>query len=145
MRHRLAPHPAPRVLRALALILLPLLATGGFPTGCEKGSNIQDVRVDNEPGHFTLHFVGMDNFTRTVTYSWENPESTATVEQRSIIEDGAGLVEIKDAVGLLIHAKNLREHGTFMTFPGAPGTWKVTVVLDEATGGATLDLLSTAP
>jgi hypothetical protein len=50
------------------------------------------------------------------------------------------LIEIKDPNGRLVHSKNLREQGSFITLEGARGRWKITVILEKATGSLTFEV-----
>jgi hypothetical protein len=59
------------------------------------------------------------------------------VRQASTFTNGVALLEIKDPSGLVVHDKNLREIGTFITIEGKPGVWKIKVTLEEAAGNLT--------
>lgn len=116
---------------ALVVAVLAALTVSGCASTRTAGN---DFQVTNRPGFFEFRIGTAENFTMAQTYAWWNPVSTAVVRQSSDIRGGVALLEIRDVNGLLVHAKNLREQGTMVTFAGAPGMWSVEVSLDKATG-----------
>ena len=84
-----------------------------------------------------MHVGLLENFTHKFTYDWTISGTKATVRQASNFTNGVALLEIKDPSGLVVHSKNLREVGTFITHEGKPGVWKIKITLEEATGSLT--------
>lgn len=119
------------VIVAIALLL----------SGCASTRQVaRDLTVMNNPGEFSLHIGSIDNFSHRVTYKWENRRTKATVRQASSITDGVANLEIRDAAGLVVHAKSLREQGSFITFEGRPGAWKIDLILEHAGGSVTFEV-----
>jgi len=119
-----------------------VLLAAMFLTGCAstKPTVARDLTVMNNPDNFSLHIGSVQNFSYKTTYSWENSGTKASVRQASSIAEGVANLEVRDAAGLVVHAKSLRESGSFTTFEGKPGTWKIHFVLNDATGSVTFEV-----
>jgi len=124
---------------APALLAVSLALLGG---GCaaSRSQVARDFTVMNETDVFELHYGTLENFSNRQTFSWTNTGSRARVRQASSVQSGVALVEIRDPSGLVVHSKNLREQGSFVSFEGKPGVWKITVILDRAAGSLTFEV-----
>jgi hypothetical protein len=121
------------LMAASALALVSLLGSG-----CASTHTVaRDLTVTNLPDSFEMHVGTLESFSNTFTYQWTTTGTKATVRQASSIQEGDGLLEIKDPTGLQVHDKNLHEVGTFITAEGKPGVWKIKVTLQKATGSVT--------
>ena len=128
------PYAPTRLARALAALAVAAL----LQAGCAGTHNVaRDLTVTNQPDSFEMHVGELVNFTHRFTYDWPTTGTKATVRQASNFTNGVALLEIKAPTGLVVHSKNLREVGSFITFEGKPGVWKIKVTLEEATGNLT--------
>ncbi len=92
------------------------------------------LEVSNNPGIFEWQVTALRNVTQTLTYAWQNPGTTANVNQASSVTSGTATLTVLDASGTQVYTRNLAENGTFNTSTGATGTWTVTVALDQVHG-----------
>ena len=105
--------------------------------GCSDANVIgpmNQLEIANNPGAFEWQVIALDQVTQTLTYSWSNPGTEATVNQASSLGGGAASVRITDAAGAEVYSRSLSENGGFQTTTGTTGTWRITVTLDGATG-----------
>lgn len=124
-------------MKRLAILSIALVLTGCAST---RRQVARDLTVMNEPQEFSLHIGSVQNFSHRLTYSWENKGTRATVRQAASLNDGVANLNIRDPGGLLVHSKTLREVGSFETFEGKPGIWKIHVTLDHASGSVTFEV-----
>lgn len=117
-------------MRAVALLGWLMLGAGCAST--HTAGN--DFQVTNRSDFFEFKIGTAKTFTMSQNYAWWNPDSSAAVRQDSGIQSGEALVEIRDADGVVVHLKNLREQGTMVSLKGKPGMWSVKVTLDKASG-----------
>lgn len=118
-------------MRAVALLGAWLLLEAGCASTHTAGN---DFQVTNRSDFFEFKIGTAKTFTMSQNYAWWNPDSSASVRQDSGIQSGEALVEIRDADGVVVHLKNLREQGTMVSLKGKPGMWSVKVTLDKASG-----------
>jgi hypothetical protein len=116
------------------------LGASGCAVTKDAARGARDLTITNQPDVFELHWGSLRNYSNRVTYKWTNTGTKARVRQASSVQDGVAMIEIKDPTGLVVHSKNLREQGSFVSFEGAPGTWKITVIMEEATGSLTFEV-----
>ena len=103
--------------------------------GCASTSDVsRDLAVTNDPDHFQIRIGAVENFTHMLEYTWTSTGSVATVIQAGELRNGDAHFEIRDPAGLVIHSKSLRGPGTFITYAGRPGPWRLRVDLVKATG-----------
>ncbi len=122
-----------RALRSYAAVVALALTLAG----CE-GTNVigpaNQLEVSNNPGFFSLQVTALDNVSQTLTYSWQNPGTTANVNQASSVSGGTATVLVRDASNAQVYSRNLADNGTFNTTAGTTGTWTVVVTLTDVTG-----------
>lgn len=107
--------------------------------GCGSTRTIaRDLTVMNEPQEFSLHIGAIENFSERLRYQWGNAATKATVRQASRIQGGTARVEVRDGTGIIVHSKSLAEQGSFLTAEGKPGVWRISVIMQGATGSVTL-------
>ena len=129
-----------RPVTAVATALL-IGAIGLLLGGCAATHEMaRDFTVMNQPDVFELHYGTLQNFSNRKTFTWTNMGTKAQVRQASSVKEGNGSVEIRNPAGHVVHSKSLRELGSFLTGEGTPGPWKITVVLEGATGSVTLEV-----
>jgi hypothetical protein len=88
---------------------MPLSALNNGAGVRKVGGN--DFQVTNRSDFFEFRIGTAKTFTMSQNYAWWNPDSSASVRQDSGIQSGEALVEIRDADGVVVHLKNLREQG----------------------------------
>ncbi|GMV06272.1 MAG: hypothetical protein AMXMBFR53_25480 [Gemmatimonadota bacterium] len=115
-----------------------LLAAALLAGGCTSGSNVlgpdNQVEVNNTTDTFQWQASNVSDVTQTLTYTWANTGSSANVNQSSALSGGSATLSVADGAGVQVYSGSLGDNGTFHSSSGAPGSWKVTVVLTDATG-----------
>ncbi|HSQ60800.1 MAG TPA: hypothetical protein VLT84_10270 [Acidobacteriota bacterium] len=94
----------------------------------------QDWQVNNAPDTFQFQATSMENYTKTLQYSWSNSGTTASVDQSCSVTDGTAALSIRDANGTQVYVRNLGQNGSFPTAAGVAGTWTLTLSLSKTTG-----------
>jgi hypothetical protein len=127
-------------LRRLLAAAVIALGVSGCAATHETGHGARDLTITNQPDMFELHWGSLRTFSNRISYKWTNTGTKARVRQASSVVDGDARIEVRDPRGTVVHSKNLREQGSFITFAGTPGTWKITVIMDNATGSLTFEV-----
>ena len=118
-------------LVAIAWALLLVLACG---CGNDPVSPGRDWQVTNAPDNFQFQATAMENYTKTLQYSWSNSGTAASVDQSSSVTDGTATLSVRDANGTVVYSRSLGQNGSFPTAAGAPGTWTLILSLSKTTG-----------
>lgn len=93
-----------------------------------------ELEVNNETDTFQWQVTALDEVTQTLTYSWSMTGTVANVDQSANPTGGRATLRIRDDAGLEVYSRSLADDGTFQTSAGTPGTWSITVTLDEVSG-----------
>ena len=131
-------------MNALARLSLPtrllaMLVTFAVLGAC--GSNRSDPlspavqpEIVNNTDSFSFQVTGVENASTTLTYSWQNTGTVATVNQSAAIASGSATLVIRDAVGTQVYSRSLSDNGTFNSTAGTAGTWSIRVVFSGTSG-----------
>jgi hypothetical protein len=105
-------------------------------TGCGSSPTSPGVNpeVANLTDTFQFQVTSMTNYTRTLTYSWENTGTVANVDQSCAITAGAGTLTLLDANGTQVYQRSLSLGGSAPSDPGVAGTWTIRVSFAETDG-----------
>jgi hypothetical protein len=119
------------LLAATAAVFLVVVASG---CGKDPVSPGRDWQVNNAQDTFQFQATSMENYTKTMQYSWSNSGTTASVDQSCSVTDGTATLSIRDANGTQVYSRNLGQNGSFPTAAGVAGTWTLTLSLSKTTG-----------
>jgi hypothetical protein len=119
-------------LRSASALWIAVTLAACDPTRLIGPAN--QLEVSNNPGIFEWQVTALRNVSQTLTYDWQNPGTTANVNQASSVTSGTATLTVLDASGAQVYTRNLAENGTFNTSTGATGAWTVTVELDKVHG-----------
>jgi PBP1b-binding outer membrane lipoprotein LpoB len=114
------------------LFLLPLLAF--VFTGCSSDNptaplaNFQPEIVNNQDS-FQFQATAVENVSATVSYSWQNSGTQATINHSSTVDSGSVSVIILDNDGVQVYGNPLAASLNEPTSTGIAGTWTVRVTL----------------
>jgi hypothetical protein len=104
---------------------------------CSDAANVlgpeNQLEVTNASGSFQIQATALDNVTQTLSYTWENPGTSANVNQSGSLS-GTATVTILDHGDNQVYSGNLVETGTFSTETGGTGSWTIQVVLSGVSG-----------
>lgn len=113
--------------RWLAAGTLILAACGDSPTAPGR-----DPEIINTPDNFQYQITGIQDFSGTQVYSWQNTGTTATVNQSAAVGAGSATLVLRDANGVQVYSRSLADNGTFSSSAGTAGTWTVRVTYSAA-------------
>lgn len=120
--------PQRKIRRALALL--------GMFAGAECSNPLAPFQpeVTNATDSFQLQATGVVGVTSTLTYSWSNTGTKATVNHSTTTTAGTAQLTIRDAGGTLVYDKALAASLNEATSVGTPGTWTVQLRLQGYSG-----------
>ena len=107
-------------------------------TACGSGNSALNPKfqpqVTNQADNFQFQATGVTNVTQTLTYTWQDTGSAATVNQASTMTSGTATIALKDASGSTVYSASLSSNGTFATPNGVSGNWTIVVTLTNTAG-----------
>lgn len=116
-----------------AALLLSLAMVMACAEGNVLGPDNQ-LEVANPADNFQFQVSNMDRVTETLTYTWENTGTQATVDISQAITEGNALLVISDADGTLVHQDDIASDNDTDTAVGVPGTWTIEIRIQQASG-----------
>lgn len=90
--------------------------------------------IANNPDNFQFQASNLSRTTQTLTYSWTNSGTVATVNQSGRIDAGEATLVLRDGSGNQVYSRSLTSTGTFPSSSGNAGTWRIEVVLSNVSG-----------
>jgi len=104
-----------------------LLACGDGPTG----PGIQP-QVINTTDNFQYQVSNVQDYTGTLSYTWQNTGVQATINQSTTVPSGSISLVVLDANGTEVYSRSLADNGTFTTAAGVAGAWTIRIVYNSA-------------
>ncbi len=121
-----------RSVRKWGCALLLLLA------GCGGGNSALNPQfqpqVANLQDNFQFQSTGVQNVTQTLTYTWQNSGTGASINQACTVAPGTAFIHLLDASGKAVYSADLAANGTFSSIAGTAGAWTIQVVLTKVNG-----------
>ncbi len=121
-----------RSVRKWGCALLLLLA------GCGGGNSALNPQfqpqVANLQDNFQFQSTGVQNVTQTLTYTWQNSGTGASINQACTVAPGTAFIHLLDASGKAVYSADLAANGTFSSIAGTAGAWTIQVVLTNVNG-----------
>jgi hypothetical protein len=90
--------------------------------------------VGNNPDNFQFQASNLTGTSQTLTYSWTNSGTSASVNQSGQISNGEATLILRDAANVQVYSRDLKNTGTFQSSAGGAGTWRIEVRLTNVTG-----------
>jgi hypothetical protein len=120
---------------SLVAALLTALACGGS----DPLNPAYQPQIVNDAANakFEFQLTGVRDGTGALSYTWQNPSATASVDRSSSISSGAVTLRIRDAANpsAVVYEGALNgASGSVPTAGGAPGPWTIEVGFANATG-----------
>lgn len=92
-------------------------------------------QISNVADNFQAQATGVTNVTTTLSYSWSNSGTQATINHSTTTTAGTTLLVIKDNAGTTVYSKALSPSLNEATSPvGVAGTWTVQLTLTGYSG-----------
>lgn len=120
--------PHSRIPRAVALLGLLLGASCSDPLGPFQ------PEITNATDNFQLQATGVTAVTSTLTYSWVNTGTRATINHSTTTTAGTAQLTIRDAGGTVVYDKGLAPSLNEPTSSGTVGTWTLQLRLTTYSG-----------
>jgi len=117
----------------LLVALLALAALGACGSSSSSLSPFQP-QVSKPTDNFQLQATNVTNVTTTVTNSWVNTGTQATVSHSTTTTAGSTLLVIKDAAGNTVYNRALSPSLDEPTMIGKAGTWSIQLTLSNYSG-----------
>lgn len=119
--------------RSAAGLLLVVLAT---VSACSSSTGLDafQPQISNAADNFSLQATNVTNVATTVTYSWSNSGTRATINHSTTTTAGSTMLVIKDGAGATVYNKALSPSLNEATSTGQAGTWTVQLTLTNYSG-----------
>lgn len=131
------------MLSRTSRFFIPVLALTILLGGCGKKSNpiaAFEPEVVNNQDAFQFQITDASHVNTTLTYSWDNTGSQATVDHSTVVNEGSAVIVVLDADGTQVYSSGLKASANESTSAGTPGTWSVGVSFSNYSGTANFRL-----
>ncbi len=115
----------------LAGLLLLIGAVASCSSNTAPGINPE---INSAADNFQFQVTAVTNYSGTLSYSWVNNGTSASINQATTITAGDVTLQLLDASGHQVYSQSLTANGTFISNAGTAGTWTVRVVFANASG-----------
>lgn len=102
--------------------------------GCSDPLSPFQPEITNATDSFQLQATGITGLSSTLTYSWSNTGTRATINHSTTTTAGNARLVIRDAAGTIVYDKTLVPSLNEPTAVGAAGTWRIQLVLASYSG-----------
>ena len=120
-------------LRMLALSLALLVVTGACGDANVIGPDNQ-LEVTNATDNFQMQVSVLEGVSQTLTYTWQNTGTQATIDVSQAITSGTALLTITDANGAVVYQEDIAEDSDGQSAVGVTGGWGIRVELQGVNG-----------
>ncbi len=118
----------PPARAALACLLVTIVS-------CSKNSLAPfQPEVTNAANSFQLQATGVTDVSTTLTYTWSNSGTQATINHATATTAGSTLLVIKDNAGTTVYSKALSASLNDSTATGVAGSWTIQLTLTGFSG-----------
>lgn len=92
-------------------------------------------QTSNVADNFGLQATGVTNVTSTLSYTWANSGTRATINHSTTTQSGTTLLVVRDAAGTMVYSKTLSPSLSEPSTPvGVAGNWTVQLTMTNYTG-----------
>jgi hypothetical protein len=112
------------------IVLLGLL----LGAGCSDPLGPFEPEITNATDNFQLQATGVTAVTATLSYSWVNTGTRATINHSTTTAAGTAQLTIRDAAGTVVYDKGLVPSLNEPTSSGTVGTWTLQLRLTDYSG-----------
>ena len=116
--------------------LPPILAVLGTlaGAGCSEPLGAFQPEITNATDNFQLQATGVTGVSSTLTYTWTNTGTRATINHSTTTTAGAAQLTIRDGAGTTIYDKALSPSLNEPTTAGTAGSWTIQLRLTNYGG-----------
>jgi outer membrane biogenesis lipoprotein LolB len=121
--------------KLLAAALLGAVACGSGNNPNNPINPTYQPQIVNLTDSFSFQLTGVQNGSASLSYTWQNTGTQATIDRSSAITAGTVTLTFKDSVGVTVYTTPLNgQTGSVATSAGAAGAWTIVVDFANATG-----------
>ncbi len=107
--------------------------------GCGGGSSPVQAQyqpqVTNLTDSFGFQLTGVTNGDGSLSYSWQNTGTSASIDRSSSVSNGTVTLTLRDAANVEVYKAALNgASGSVQTASGDAGTWTIIVDFSQTTG-----------
>jgi hypothetical protein len=114
---------------------LLILAIGVTACGGEIGLGPDNqLEVTNATDNFQFQVSNMESVSETLSYTWQNTGTQATIDISQAITAGSAILTIEDADGTVVHQEDIADDNDTDTAVGVAGSWTIKVEVQSANG-----------
>lgn len=108
----------------------------GGAVSCSSSTSLAPFQpqISNAADNFQLQATGVTNVATTLTYSWSNSGTRATINHSTVTTAGSTLLVIRDGAGATVYSKALSASLNEATSAGQAGTWSIQLTLTNYSG-----------
>jgi len=103
-------------------------------SGCSDPLGPFQPEITNTTDSFQLQATGVAGVTSTLTYSWTNTGTRATINHSTTTTAGTARIVIRDGAGTIVYDKALAPSLNEPTAAGTAGSWQIQLVLASYDG-----------
>lgn len=118
------------ILFAVSLVALAGSGCGNDPVALAPF----EPEVVNVADSFSLQATGVTGVTTTVSYTWSNSGTRATIDHSTTTDAGSTSLVVKDGSGATVYSKDLSPSLNEATAEGAAGNWTIVLTLSSYKG-----------
>lgn len=122
------------IFRSLLCVIVGCLVLVSAACGSNPTGPSNQPEIANNRDNFQFQMSNLRDVTQTLTYTWENTGTIASVNQSGQVGVGSATLTIRDASGTQVYTRDLATTGTFATTAGTAGNWRIEVKLNGVTG-----------
>ena len=130
MKYRQSPCRSAVILVYSALFVVALCGCGDDPVALAPF----EPEIVNVADSFSMQATGVKNVTTTVSYTWNNSATQATIDHSTTSDAGSAVLEIRDSAGTVVYSKNLSPSLNEASSEGLAGDWTIQVKFTGYTG-----------
>jgi hypothetical protein len=119
---------ASRALMAALLLPLSLLSA------CDSPLDPFEPEIDAAQDNFQLQATGVTRVTSTLSWTWTNTGTRASIDHSTVTTAGNARVVIRDAAGVVVYDHDLEPSLNEPTAVGTSGSWTIQLHLDRYSG-----------
>ncbi len=111
-----------------------VLAAWLTASGCSDPLGPFEPEITSTTDSFQLQATGVTGVASTLTYSWTNTGTRATINHSTTTTAGVARIVIRDAAGTIVYDKALVPSLNEPTAAGTAGTWTIQLALTSYSG-----------
>lgn len=86
-----------------------------------------EPEIVNVADSFSMQATGVKNVTTTLSYTWSNSATRATIDHSTTSDAGSAAVEIRDSAGTVVYSRDLSPSLNEESAEGVAGDWTIRV------------------